>query len=428
MDRLKVIEECNKLVEDICSAEEKGLILKVSELLDKLALNCKDLGDTKYLEYLMQNGPKGFGLYDLARSYKQVIENRPPNNIPMPTTADEVKKLIIEKEPGTELDNFLFAWLELNDLKHSPVQQGLDVLFGYKINHPMGQNPSTDSSIEKQTKEQRQKFEDELKEKSLSEIFTFDKQLGSGSYGMVVLATRKEHPEEHYKVKILFEHEGLKSNGSSRSKIEKEVKVCKKISPHPNIVYFHGSFIGEADDKLYAVANTSEQLRLDELKLKYTHPRHHFYFYDYYPQTLEKFLADCKNDLSFSTILSYSMQLVDALCHCEKHSVVHLDLKTNNILLSEDKQKIVLIDFGLSNDQKDLLLTAVPGMDLFLGNHEHMAPEILNTLYQVEKHYDGPKTISLQKQHSFATGVLFFEIATKGKKPFFKYPRNYKKK
>lgn len=94
-------------------------------------------------------------------------------------------------------------------------------------------------------------------------------------------------------------------------------------------------------------------------------------------------------------------QLIKALEYCHRRSITHRDIKLENILLSEDKKQVKLIDFGFStcipNDRK---------VKLFCGTPSYMAPEIVSKL-----EYSGPPA------DVWASGVLLFALLC-GRFPF----------
>ena len=71
-------------------------------------------------------------------------------------------------------------------------------------------------------------------------------------------------------------------------------------------------------------------------------------------------------------ICNYACQLVAALSYMHRQAVLHRDVKTGNILLTEDMKCVKLADFGCSKKSK------VSAKHTFRGSVLWMAPEIIN--------------------------------------------------
>jgi serine/threonine protein kinase len=118
-----------------------------------------------------------------------------------------------------------------------------------------------------------------------------------------------------------------------------------------------------------------------------------------------------ENGFAAEIVLRYGVEIADAVAHAHEHGVVHRDLKSGNIVVTEEG-RIKLLDFGLS---RFLPETQVPGPVLRLksssgsrsaaGTLDYVAPEVLRG--EVPDH----------RSDIWSLGVLAYETAT-GKMPF----------
>ena len=115
--------------------------------------------------------------------------------------------------------------------------------------------------------------------------------------------------------------------------------------------------------------------------------------------------------LSVSEIVNISIQIADALDYAHSRGVVHRDIKSGNIMLTQRAQ-VKVLDFGLAkstpavDEQLFELPTAVKTMPgLVVGTVEYMSPE-----QALGKTVDARSDI-------WSLGVVLYEMAT-GRKPF----------
>ncbi|KAI7898021.1 kinase-like domain-containing protein [Cokeromyces recurvatus] len=96
----------------------------------------------------------------------------------------------------------------------------------------------------------------------------------------------------------------------------------------------------------------------------------------------------------------FSRQIISAIDYCHRNSIVHRDLKIENILITRTEQ-LKIIDFGLSN-----LYSPTQQLDTFCGSLYFAAPELLNA-----RQYTGPEV------DVWSFGVVLYVLVC-GKVPF----------
>ena len=116
--------------------------------------------------------------------------------------------------------------------------------------------------------------------------------------------------------------------------------------------------------------------------------------------TLDSFLKGGK-PLPLDFCIAVVTQIVDALEHAHTMGVVHGDIKPSNILVTDDEEKVKLVDFGISK----LLGGETTPTDRLFGTPRYVAPELL-----AGKEAD-------PRSDLFSLGVVFYEMLT-GHAPF----------
>ena len=155
------------------------------------------------------------------------------------------------------------------------------------------------------------------------------KTIGSGTFSTVKLGL---HLPTQQKVAIkILDKSRIKDENDIR-RISREIHILSKLY-HPNIAYLYETIWSERH--IYII-------------MEYVEGNHLFnYIYSL------KQLPEIKASKLFA-------QLISCLEYIHILGVVHRDIKPENILLTKDKSKIKLVDFGLSNSYKygTLLKTA----------------------------------------------------------------------
>ncbi len=106
-------------------------------------------------------------------------------------------------------------------------------------------------------------------------------------------------------------------------------------------------------------------------------------------------------DMPLQLVATYAVQVVDALSHAHKRNIIHRDIKTENILLTEDG-KAKITDFGLAKLRGEKRLTRTGST---VGTAAYMSPEQIRG-----ELIDGRSDI-------FSFGVVLYELTT-GRLPF----------
>jgi serine/threonine-protein kinase PRP4 len=76
--------------------------------------------------------------------------------------------------------------------------------------------------------------------------------------------------------------------------------------------------------------------------------------------------------LTFSAVRIYAKQMFSGLQHLQNCQIIHLDLKPDNVLVSEDKKTIKLADFGTAVDKRDIIERTE-----YIVSRFYRAPEII---------------------------------------------------
>ena len=170
------------------------------------------------------------------------------------------------------------------------------------------------------------------------ENYTFLKTIGEGTFGKVKLALHKI-TQEKVAIKILEKKKITSKKDLER--IEKEIKYMKILN-HPNIV------------KIYEIIE-------DE---------NNFYISMEYVPGGELFNYIVKNKrLTENEASFFYSQIIHIIKEIHKHKICHRDLKPENLLLTQNKT-IKIIDFGLSNEYEDYLMTPC-------GSPCYASPEVI---------------------------------------------------
>ena len=143
-------------------------------------------------------------------------------------------------------------------------------------------------------------------------------------------------------IKVLNPH--LKTDKISLERFKREIQITRAIH-HPNVISIYD--LAVRGDLNYLVMEFIDGMSLkDYIKLH--------------------------SPLSIQTVVSVITQLLDALSLCHSKSVIHRDLKPQNIMITADGN-IKILDFGIA---RMTALSDLTQVGTSLGSPEYMAPEL----------------------------------------------------
>ncbi len=204
----------------------------------------------------------------------------------------------------------------------------------------------------------------------LSNQYKVISKIGAGGMAEIYLA---EDKFDGKKVAIKILHPDKKNDIVAIKRFNSEINLTKKVSsPHVIKIYDHEF----NEDNRYIVMEYIDG--------------------DIFKDYIEK-----RTKLTVDETIEFSKQLALGFAEIHKHGIVHRDIKSQNIMISEHG-KIKIIDFGIALTEESDRLTRA---DKIIGSVQYLAPEILNQ----EK-----PTI---KWDIYALGILMFEMLT-GSTPF----------
>eukprot|EP00826_Nyctotherus_ovalis_P063202 TRINITY_DN9248_c0_g2_i1.p1 TRINITY_DN9248_c0_g2~~TRINITY_DN9248_c0_g2_i1.p1 ORF type:complete len:376 (+),score=75.05 TRINITY_DN9248_c0_g2_i1:265-1392(+) len=204
------------------------------------------------------------------------------------------------------------------------------------------------------------------------ESYNLGKEIGHGSYAVVRQCTHNDGESTDCAMKIYDKNQSFTAR--KRRGVLHEIQILKTLS-HPHVV------------RLYETIENA-----DHLCLVFEHVKGGS-LCDYLRRVPSKKLCEQEAKRLFR-------QIVSAMEYCHSKSVVHRDLKLENILL-DSKKEVKIIDFGFS-----VVVNTVCKLSMFCGTALYVAPEIVS-----RKSYWGPPV------DVWSLGVILYAMLS-GRFPF----------
>ncbi|GAA6040739.1 hypothetical protein JCM8097_003273, partial [Rhodosporidiobolus ruineniae] len=233
------------------------------------------------------------------------------------------------------------------------------------------------------------------------------KTLGAGSMGKVKLGV-SVNTGEKVAIKIIPRFTSTASahrQAADHQPKHEAASTASEPPPKPSASFLAKAAAKDASKEVRTVREGSLCLLLHHpyvcgMREMLVYP-HHYYFVQEYVnggQMLDYIISHGR--LRERSARKFARQIGSALEYCHANSIVHRDLKIENILISKTGN-IKIIDFGLSN-----LYSPVSHLSTFCGSLYFAAPELLNA-----KPYTGPEV------DVWSFGIVLYVLVC-GKVPF----------
>ncbi|CAD8140399.1 unnamed protein product [Paramecium octaurelia] len=204
----------------------------------------------------------------------------------------------------------------------------------------LGQSVPT-NSLQKQTYQARQSVVPIGGQNIGPDSFTYHKELGKGSFGIVYLVKKKDEYNSLYAMKVLRKE---KISQKLLPYIQTEKSILSVID-HPFIVKLHYAF--QTQFKLFLVM-------------------------DFCPGGDLTKLLDLKSKLAEHVAKMYTAEIILAIEALHQNKIMYRDLKPQNIII-DNNGHCMLTDFGLAKTDIETEDTKS-----FCGTPAYMAPEVVN--------------------------------------------------
>ncbi|CDW98623.1 hypothetical protein, partial [Sporisorium scitamineum] len=233
--------------------------------------------------------------------------------------------------------------------------------------------------------------------------YALGKTLGAGSMGKVKLGVKMGNGEK-VAIKIIPRHTSMAAAQAPRAAVDEHGKP-QPLAPPPTASFLAKAAAKDQSKEIRTIREGSLQILLHHpyvcgMREMMIHTNHYYMVFEYVNggQMLDYIISHGR--LRERSARKFARQIGSALEYCHRNSIVHRDLKIENILISKTGN-IKIIDFGLSN-----LFSPHSHLSTFCGSLYFAAPELLNA-----KVYTGPEV------DVWSFGIVLYVLVC-GKVPF----------
>ncbi|NOT07056.1 MAG: serine/threonine protein kinase [Gemmatimonadales bacterium] len=213
-----------------------------------------------------------------------------------------------------------------------------------------------------------------LKE-ALGDEYTIEGEIGRGGMGVVYRA-RDERLHRRVAVKVLPPE--LAFQKEIRERFTREAQTAARLS-HPHIVPIHD--VGEGSGVVYFIMGLVEGESLGA-RLKR------------------------RGKLPADEVRRIMKETADALSAAHALSIIHRDIKPDNILLEGTRGRVMVTDFGIAKAVSQVSAATLTGVGIAIGTPQYMSPEQAAG----EREIDGRSDL-------YSLGVVSYQM-TSGELPF----------
>lgn len=203
-------------------------------------------------------------------------------------------------------------------------------------------------------------------------------KIGEGAHGKVY---KGKYGDKIVAIKVLNSGSTPEERATLEARFIREVNMMCRVK-HDNLV----KFIGACKEPLMVIV--SELLP---------------------GMSLKNYLNSIRpSQLDIHTAIGYALNIARALECLHANGIIHRDLKPDNLLLTANRKKVKLTDFGLAREE-----TVTEMMTAETGTYRWMAPELYSTVTLQR----GEKKHYTNKVDVYSFGIVLWELLT-NKMPF----------